>query len=247
MTKFYIFLSLLLSTSILANYDLSTNAGFRSYALGAAARVEAGLNQQIWRYNKQIYGFIREAAYFSTSGSINTAGAKIEFFPISILGLVAGAEQVYRDSKELDTFDCDSQICDADGTRSYLKIENVLAYKKFVTINDYQRDFFNYDHDGIVANALHTFFIADDDIVSVMRNIIAYQYSDTYTMGLVHFRSWTQKTRQDSTFVGFLNQYKRDKWTYDIVVGGYHARGGDNHFSTLLQVKYAFKKGLRLF
>lgn len=247
MKKFLVLVTVLLSCSTFAEYDLTAMGGLRSYPLGAAIRVDAGIAQEIWRHNEQIYGFVRESAYAVTSGSINTIGARIDFFPISILGLVAGTEQVYRSSKELDTFDCDVQVCDADGGRSYIRVENVLAYKKFVLINDYQREFFDYKYDGIVANALHTLELQDDDIVNLMRNILAYQYSSKYTFGIIHFRTWSEKTRQDSTYLGFLNQFKRGKWTYDVVLGGYHARSGDDHFSALLQFKYNFKKGLRLF
>ncbi|AYF45918.1 hypothetical protein BALOs_2935 [Halobacteriovorax sp. BALOs_7] len=245
--KFFILVLVFLSLNSHATYDLHAGAGFRSYALGAAARIEGGANQELWRHNDQIYGFLREAAYFTTSGTINTIGGKIEFFPISILGFVAGSEQVYRSSKELDTFDCDVQVCDSDGTRSYLRVDSVLGYKKFVMINDYQRDYFDYDFKGEVANALHTLEIQSDDIVNIMRNIIAYQYSDKYTFGIIHFRTWSEKTKQDKTFVGFLNQFKKDKWTYDVVLGGNRDRFNRNHFSMLLQLKYDYKKGLRLF
>ncbi|MFG1482490.1 hypothetical protein ABMA79_12810 [Halobacteriovorax sp. HFRX-2_2] len=246
--KFLLLCLCLITFNIQATYDLSATAGYRSYILGAAARVDAGISQEMWRYNDQIYGFIRESAYFNTSGTINSVGGRIDFFPISILGFTAGTEQVWRSSKELSTFDCETQICDADGTRSYLRVENVLAYKKLVTINDFQREFFKYSgYSGIVVNALHSMEIYTDDIVNVMRNIIAYQYSDTYTFGVLHFRSWAEKSKQDTAFVGFLNQFKRDKWTYDTILGVNHDRDDHDHFSVLLQVKYDYKKGLRLF
>lgn len=246
--KFLVLCLIFLSINIHATYDLSVGAGFRSYVLGAAARVDAGVSQELWRHNDQIYGFIRESAYFNTSGTINSIGGRIDFFPISILGLVAGTEQVWRSSKELSTFDCDTQICDADGTRSYLRVENVLALKKFVTINDYQREFFKYSgYSGELVNALHSMEIDANDIVNVLRNILAYQYSDKYTFGVIHFRSWSEKSKQDTAFVGFLNQFKREKWTYDAVLGVNHDRKDHDHFSVLLQVKYNFKKGLRLF
>ena len=242
-----ILLLVLLSISSSASYDLSTGAGFRTYPLGAAVKVESGLNQELWRHDKQIYGFVREAAYFSTSGSINTLGAKIDIFPVSILGIVGGVEKVFRNSKELDTFDCDVQVCDSNGSKSYLKFENVLAYKNLILINDYQREFFKYDHDGEVANALHTMEIDSEDIVNILRNIIAYQLKTNYKVGFLHIRSWSEISRQDTTFVGVLNQITRGKWTYDGILGSYHGRSNSDHLSVMFQIKYDFKKGLRLF
>ncbi len=247
MKKFIILFFTLVIFSARAEYDLSTTFGFRSYALGTAARVDVGISQEFWRFNDQLYGFIRESAYFNTSALINSAGVRVDFFPVSILGFVAGTERVYRSTKELDTFDCDVLVCDEDGNRSYLRVENVLAYKKIVLINDYQREFYDYDSQGTFANGLHTLEVDSQEIVNVMRNVLAYQYSDKYTVGIIQFRTWTEKTRQDSTYLGMLNQYTKDKWTYGVVLGNYHSRNNDDHFSMLLQVKYDYKKGLRLF
>lgn len=131
----------LLPLSTYAHFDLSAGTSFRSYpSLGGEANIQSGYNLLLWgsgpgpSKKNPMYGLLRPALSVSSSAVINNYDARIEFYPISFLGLVAGKKYIQSDYENFSFFDCEKVRCIGSLDRVYTQIKMALGYGKILTM-----------------------------------------------------------------------------------------------------------------
>lgn len=102
-------------------------------SLGAEFGLEAGYNQILWgdgpgkKKNKVLYGLIRPSFGVASSAVINTHRTKLEFYPISFLGIVYGHEDIRSKYDKFDFFDCENVRCEGGIVRDYFQARMALG------------------------------------------------------------------------------------------------------------------------
>lgn len=132
---------LLLPLTSYAHFDLSAGASFRSYpSLGGQANIQSGYNLLLWGSgpgaNKKnpMYGLLRPAVTVASSAVINNYDARIEFYPISFIGLIAGKKYIKSDYENFTFFDCDKVRCMGTLERQYTQIKMALGYGRVLAM-----------------------------------------------------------------------------------------------------------------
>jgi hypothetical protein len=136
----YIFL-FLIPMSVYAHFDFSTNIGLRSYpALGGEVNLESGYNLVFWGSGpgadkkNPLYGLIRPAVSVGSSAVINNYDARLEFYPLSIIGFVVGKKHIKSDYEDFSFFDCEKIRCMGTIDREYKQFKMALAFGKLITM-----------------------------------------------------------------------------------------------------------------
>lgn len=106
-----------------AGWEPSVEAAARSYPLSGAMTFELGYSAVLWGSpggaSNPWFGYIRPAVKGATAGSYNSGGASIALFPVSFLGVEAGAEAI-NNTNEYQAYDCDTYGCTGKYWRGYL-------------------------------------------------------------------------------------------------------------------------------
>ena len=139
-------LAMFLFPSLLqARWDFAISGLARTYPLAAGLDFEVGQSLLLWGQEAEAnpwYGYIRPAAYISTSGTFNAVGGTLEFFPLSILGVKAGSE-IYNNSTDYRDYDCELFQCEGDYYRQFVEGHLILgAGPWFLTLRA-RRSFFD--------------------------------------------------------------------------------------------------------
>jgi hypothetical protein len=140
--KFIIILALLLCQSAFAKFDLKYGFQGRSYpAIGGGAIAEGGYNYTLWGTagKNPMYGLIRPYARINTSAVVNTVETAIEFYPISILGLVVGKEY-NQSSIDLPFFDCEAITCQGSSDTNFYKIRGALGFGGLILVGEMRKE-----------------------------------------------------------------------------------------------------------
>lgn len=128
-----VLLALLLPLQVFAQWDLSLGAQLRSYpSLGGEAYVHTGYNFVFWGKGDKrnpLYGLIRPALELTSSGVINAINPRIEFYPISFLGVARGRQYIYSNYDEFTFFDCDTSRCKGSLDKDYTEFKMAMAFK----------------------------------------------------------------------------------------------------------------------
>ena len=109
-------------------------------SVGGEVEIEAGYNQLLWGQgpgnsgSNVLYGLLRPSLTLASSGVINSAKARLEFFPVSFVGLAAGHEQVQSDFDGFTYFDCEQMRCKGEISRNFLQANLGLAIGPLVML-----------------------------------------------------------------------------------------------------------------
>ncbi|MBL6991174.1 MAG: hypothetical protein ISR65_15425 [Bacteriovoracaceae bacterium] len=121
------------STNTTASLDYSLNLEMRSYpSLGGNINFDAGYNYLFWGDNADIwYGLIRPSINFKSSLLLNGLEAKLEVYPISLLGIAVGYK--WSDvNTDFSFFDCGNSVyCQGQLTRGYITAKTGYAIDGF--------------------------------------------------------------------------------------------------------------------
>lgn len=129
-----------------AGFDLGLFSSYRDFPLSGVAEVNFGYGQLLWGSEKNaLYGFVRASGELDAVSNYFGATAKVEVFPVSILGLKAGQtwEQNHQDYKD---YDCTQNICRGFFSNQYLEGQAFLGVS-FLKLAASYRDSIHYaDH-----------------------------------------------------------------------------------------------------
>lgn len=110
----------------------------RSYpGLGGEGFAEAGYNQLLYgdAPGKGIlYGLVRPSLRVASSAVINSYNAKLEVYPISILGFAAGHQFIKSTFEDFPFYDCDEVRCSGELKKDYVHMRAVLGFGPVVAI-----------------------------------------------------------------------------------------------------------------
>ncbi len=144
-----IFITITLSFSVMAKFDLEYGAQGRSYpSIGASAFVNSGYNFNFWgspSKENPLYGLIRPYVNVTTSAVVNTVEGAIEIYPVSFLGLVVGSE--YNNSTiDLPFFDCDVINCRGATKSKFYTLRAALGFAGVILVGELRREKVEYDY-----------------------------------------------------------------------------------------------------
>jgi hypothetical protein len=111
-----------------AGFDLAVGGYGRDYPMGAGAELNLGYGHLLWgSSSEKLYGFIRAGLDIEGVVDYNAVNAKLEIFPISILGLRVGQS---RSESQLDyeDFDCELYLCRGHFAENYFEVPVFLGY-----------------------------------------------------------------------------------------------------------------------
>ena len=97
---------------------------------GLALGGTLGYGQLLWGENSEgnvLFGYVRPSVTATTSVLLNRAEVGVDLFPVSFLGLYAGARGSQR-AVDLDTLNCTSVYCRGLLGTAYLKPQLLLGY-----------------------------------------------------------------------------------------------------------------------
>jgi hypothetical protein len=237
------------------NWDLSHDALARSYPIAGMYQVRGGLSQTFWDQRTEgskspLFGFVRSAALFRSSGLINTAEVELAIYPISILGLFLRESYSVRRLNNLDTFDCDQIDCRGEIRRSEFGGRLALAYAGIFTMHEWRWPTVDSQTSGILfADEMTTTELPNRKVrQSIRLSILGYQLNDTWSLGVLNLDNRILGPLEEHTYkLMGLGQYKKADWTLALAAGVFHNRYEDNVFSTLLLWKWNYHMGDMLF
>lgn len=124
-----------------AHTDLSAGGALRTYpSLGAEVNAQIGYNFLLWGkgpgQNKKNYmfGLLRPSINFNSSSVINGYDARLEFYPISFIGLAAGKRTNISNYDGFSFFNCEQVRCIGTLNRNYQEFKMALIIKKLVAV-----------------------------------------------------------------------------------------------------------------
>lgn len=231
----------------------------RSTPVGAYLRGEIGYAQTLWGEGKRdnpLYGMIRPSVRLQTSGIINSADAKIEFYPISFLGFYVGKSFMSRQAKNLDGFNCEAIICKASqisrnlwGAQMALKLGPFFSIVRYqfhsTTIKDKQGVGYAEEQGTLIGSG------TKDTLLQAL-HVIGYQYNPKEALAILFKRNFTRNSRLDSTMTTLLwrkqlSYKKENDATFMIGPGAFHTYQGSTHPTVMALLQYNPRPGLTLF
>lgn len=228
--KYLLIVFLFISTNLFAQFDLNLGASGRSYpSIGGDLSASLGYNFVLWgegNKSNPLYGLIRPAIDLSSSAVINSYTTKIEFFPISFFGIVAGKESTISNYKKFTYYDCDNVRCEGNIDRDFLTFKLALAYGPLVAMGSISNVKNTYSFDSQNPNTP----VAEFRYATVVNPKEEEQYRSNYligfktgihTFGFATMYSLFHKSNQyyKTNFAIYKSQYKEDA-SYVIGAGG---------------------------
>jgi hypothetical protein len=220
----------------------------RSYPIALAVQNSFGWGVKFWEATKKIYGYTRVGGVFNTSGVVNLAGAKVEIFPISILGFYAQRDKSRRDV-ELGVFDCDIVECDGNVDRDRVGAKLGLALGGFFLMGDYQVIKTEMETTkALFADEQHSLLgDPNGDEVHRLQVIAGYKFSEKWKMVGIYISQEMQEN-QNRDFMKLVGVSRETpEWSLMTTVGVFKNRHQADVFTTLVALVWKGKKGVTLF
>lgn len=129
MLRFILFVFVILVQPVIwAGPDLSVGGSYRSFPVGGAAEIHAGYGYLLWGSEKNpIYGFMRLGVDLEGVENYIATTAKVEVFPLSILGVIAGRSWS-QSHLDYEDFDCKSYLCRGQFIEDFVEVPLYAGY-----------------------------------------------------------------------------------------------------------------------
>lgn len=238
-----------------ANYDLSAGFGARSYpGLGAEGFAEFGYNQLLYgdAPGKGIfYGLIRPSLKVASSAVINSYDAKIEVYPISIIGFAAGHQYIKSDFEDFNFYDCDEVRCKGDLKKDYVHMRAVLGYGPIVAIGmvEESRNAYNDPNNSELPVAEFRFAIkanpgSDENVRS--QYILGYRIDKNMFAAISEYVYYKESEQfHKLNLLAYVSQSEKYNITYGI--GTFESSDQELGAVGVIRYIYRFKPSFRLF
>ncbi|MBX7231916.1 MAG: hypothetical protein K1X29_07495 [Bdellovibrionales bacterium] len=114
----------------MASGDLQMGLSGRTYPLGGTLNLESGYKILIWGSDNNqspLQGYLRPSLQYKNAGQYNAGTLKLEFFPVSILGIAGGGESVSNNTK-YKPFNCQTYQCLGKTWRTFVETTLKVGY-----------------------------------------------------------------------------------------------------------------------
>lgn len=238
----------------LAHFDLSTGVGARSYpGIGAEAIVESGYNYVFWGKGdkkKPLYGLVRPTISAATSAVVNNYDARLEFYPISFLGLIRGYRHINSSFDKFNFYDCDEVRCKGDIKRDYSRIKLALGAFGFLTITELTQSNNSYSGDSLLPVAEFRFATLanpSNDEMYQARYILAMKHDNNGIMGVVSEYTKFARSGQTNNMDLLIYTTKKDRTNYTYGIGQFMSTHWARGFIAVFRMKTSFIESNSLF
>ena len=244
---------ILTSANTLAQFDLSLGTSARSYpSLGGEVFIDTGYNQVLWGEGdkkKPLYGLIRPAITVATAAVVSNYDARIEFYPISFIGIVRGYKHVNSSYDKFSFFNCDEVRCKGDIKRDYTKVRVGLGAKGIIAVWEGMMSNNAYSGDDSKAVAEFRFAsLANPQRESMYqsRYVLGYKHSKGI-FGIVSEFVKFNKSKQTHNMDLFVYTHKSERTLYTYGIGQFGSTHWARGFIAVFRVQTSFLEGKTLF
>ena len=228
------------------DYDLRLAS--RSYPQGIAAQSDIGYGYKLWEKDKVMYGYLRPGLNFQASGVVNYAGAQLDFYPVSFIGISYGKTYGHRSFDEFQGFDCQSISCENSIEKNHLGVNIALSYKNIKLINLYKKqDFSNETPGQFFAEEYSNLVGFEDDELTTNVTLLGYQLTEKLLIGFFHMYNKMERTNQISRARLLMGNFTSGDFVYQAGIGAFENRNKVDHLSAIFILSWKGAKGLRLF
>ena len=240
-------------------YDQSFDFTTRAVPFGAIFTWQSGYGFPIWGDPKttKVYGYLRPGVVAQTIGVVNRGEAHFDLFPISILGLRAGANFSQRAQGKFDTVDCEMFDCKGVVTRQFIQAQAMFGVAGFFTAltgrwtklkHSGSTQIFIDETSSLPGKVL-------GDSLTTWNGMLGYSVDEIWRVGVftqfvrmhevVGNSNWTFAFAQmnSDSALGF---FKGEDWTYNFGIGTYTSPVHPIGFSAVFRLKWTGEKGLPL-
>jgi hypothetical protein len=244
--RFIFVVFLLLSNLSYASFDLSAGTNARSYpGVGGEAYIESGYNAVLWGKGikkNPLYGLVRPAVRFSSSGVINSYDARVEFFPISFLGFVRGYQHINSRFEKFNFYNCENVRCTGDIKRDYTKAKLALGALGFISIVELTISHNEYSGNGsepVAEFRFATLAEAGQDSFNQSRYVLAYKH-DKGVMGILTQYTKFSNSGQSHNMDLFIYSQRSDRTVYTFGAGQFMSSHWARGFVAVFQMRTNF-------
>jgi hypothetical protein len=237
----------------LASFDLSTGVSARSYpGFGGEAFVDSGYNSVLWGKGDKknpLYGLIRPAVTVASSAVVSNYDARIEFYPISILGIIRGYKHINSNFDKFSFFDCDKVRCKGDIKRDYTKLRLALGGFGVVALGEVlmsNNAYSGQDSDPVAEFRFAALADPQQDSMYQSRYLLALKHKK----GIMGFLSEYTKfsgSGQTHNMDIFIYTHKKERTVYTFGAGQFMSSHWARGFIAVFQMKTSFLNSKSLF
>jgi hypothetical protein len=135
------FVGLIMASELCAaGLDLNLSGNARSYPLSGVIEAQSGYGVVLYgEEGSPFAGYVRVAVDGASAGTYNSGGARVEIFPLGILGVRGGGESIQND-KDYTAYDCEVYACQGRFYRTYVEGELTLGYSGLFAQGRWRRE-----------------------------------------------------------------------------------------------------------
>lgn len=237
-----------------AYFDLSFNASGRTYpSAGGEIGLESGYNQLLWgegNPKNPLYGFIRPVIKLSSSGVINTAEGRLEFYPVSFLGFVKKYQTVKSDYDQFSFYDCDDVNCKGLIKRDSTIMKLALGAFGVIALGEleFSQNTYDVDKENQPMAEFRFAMLADSNDDDFYRS--RYVFAIKHKSGLIGVASEYAKfsnSKQSYNMDLLIYTHTADRSNYTFGIGQFYSTHVAQGLIGVFQMKTNFMKSLALF
>ncbi len=223
----------------LADADLSLGGSFRSYPLSGVAEVKSGYGMVLYgQKNSPFSGYIRPALEGYSALLYNSGIAKLEIFPLAILGARAGGESIQNDN-EYTAYDCKKYRCLGRNYRTFFETELTLGAGPFFIQGRWRRERWTQpdpEAGDFVDPTSGLLMKSQGESQTVYTAVSGVKLSPTWTV-MAGLR-YAEDEDGISRMPFLLLSWKNSSWTVSAGGGGFESSLKDRSATALLSVTW---------
>lgn len=203
--------------------DLGVTGFARANSLAGIVEGQAGASQLLWGDSNAgpMFGYIRASGTLRSSIVTNGYRAQFEAYPVSFLGVTAGAQGLHR-LAPAPAIDCDIRECKGWVQSNYIQARAVFRAGEFFGQAYVQRDVFLRQEGKtlpIFEPMMMLGLASAGDQVTTWNAVLGYQLTPEWSGGVVYMTAESDKTREKTLHEMLFARWKPAEITYNLAIG----------------------------
>ncbi len=200
-----------------------------------------GDESQFWKY-----GYLRPKTYYESSFYINTLGAELQIYPISIFGGSVGTSYADRTVKSLDLYECDQVDCKGQVSKTFYNLNLNLGYQSWVMVLFYQNTQLEASSEVPALVEYSSMLLIPKKSSSLDTKVVflGYKLTEQITAALygTHYQIESKKSEGQYLVVS----YKYDDYSWIVGTGAFGSDYNEKTFAAFVKVSWLFDPTLSL-